>query len=378
MNILHVYKSYYPDTRGGIEETVSQICFNTLRQGVKHRLFTLSPKADPSVLEFTEVDVYRYPLAFEIASCGFSFSALSGFKQLAEWADIVHYHFPWPFGDLLHFLCSVQKKTLITYHSDIIRQQGLLRLYSPLQNLFLSRVSKIIATSPDYLESSFVLKKFKDKIDVIPFGLDENCYLGLLSDKINQEVRSRFGSDYFLFVGVLRYYKGIQYLLDAAKNAPFTVLVAGRGPLEQELKKQADHNGLDNVKFLGYVDDELKMALIHEARGIVFPSCERSEAFGITLLEGAMLGKPLISAEIGTGTTYINRDQETGIVVIPKDVKSLRVAMEKLYNDKECALRMGKGARARFDSLFTGQEMGKKYAQVYHELLSRGPLVPCS
>lgn len=368
MNILHVYRTYFPDTQGGLEETVRQICANTIPYSATHRIFTLSRNPEPAILQLPEAKVYRFPLTFEIASCGFSITGVLGFKKLVAWADLVHYHFPWPYGDLLHFLCYVRKPTLVSYQSDIIRQQGLLQLYSPLQNLFLSSVTKVVTTSPNYLQSSPVLAKLDKEIEIIPNGLDEKGYVAV-SDEKREKVRERFGTDYFLFIGVLRYYKGLHYLLDAARDATFTVLIAGSGPLEQELKEQALRLGLQNVKFLGHVDDDEKIALIHEARAIVFASCERSEAFGITLLEGAMFAKPLITADIGTGTTYINKDGETGLVVAPKDHVSLRAAMEILFSDKDLAMRLGEGARKRFESLFTGQEMGRRYAGVYRDLL---------
>lgn len=368
MNILHVYRTYFPDTQGGLEETVRQICSNTIPYGARHRIFTLSRNPDPAILQLPEAEVYRFPLTFEIASCGFSVTGVYGFKKLVAWADLVHYHFPWPYGDLLHFLCHVRKPTLVSYQSDIIRQQGLLQLYSPLQNLFLSSVTKVVTTSPNYLQSSPVLAKLDKEIEIIPNGLDEKGYVAV-SDEKREKVRERFGADYFLFIGVLRYYKGLNYLLDAARGAAFTVLIAGSGPMEQELKDQTLRLGLQNVQFLGYVEDDEKIALIHEARAIVFPSCERSEAFGITLLEGAMFAKPLITADIGTGTTYINKDGETGLVVAPKDHVSLGAAMETLYSDKSLAMRLGEGARKRFESLFTGQEMGRRYAEVYRDLL---------
>lgn len=369
MKILHVYRTYFPDTQGGLEETVRQICLNTRPFGAQHRIFSLSRNPEPAVLQSPEAEVHRFPLTFEIASCGFSLSGILGFAKLVEWADLVHYHFPWPFADLLHFLCFVRKPTLVSYQSDIVRQQGLLKLYAPLQNLFLSKVTKIIATSPNYMQSSPVLTALGAEIEIIPNGLNETLYA--CSSAKGDEAQKKYGAGYFLFVGVLRYYKGLQYLLDAARDGLFTVLIAGSGPMEQELRGQALRLGLQNVKFLGYVDDEEKLALIHGARAIVFPSCERSEAFGITLLEGAMLGKPLITADIGTGTTYINIDQETGLVVAPKDHISLRAAMEKLSGDQELANRLGAGARKRFESLFTGQEMGRRYAEVYRNLLCK-------
>ena len=98
------------------------------------------------------------------------------FRQLLSWANIVHYHFPWPLADLLHFYGRVKVPTLVTYHSDIVRQQALARLYAPLMNRFLGSVDRIVCTSPNYLETSRVLARFKDGVDIVPIGLDRASY----------------------------------------------------------------------------------------------------------------------------------------------------------------------------------------------------------
>jgi rhamnosyl/mannosyltransferase len=95
----------------------------------------------------------------------------------------------------------------------------------------------------------------------------------------------------------------------------------------------------------------------------------RSEAFGVSLVEGAMIGRPLISAEIGTGTTYVNSHEQSGIVVRPGDVDQLRAAMQRLYANEGLASRLGVGARSRYEALFTGAQMGNSYNAVYQELL---------
>ena len=81
-----------------------------------------------------------------------------------------------------------------------------------------------------------------------------------------------------------------------------------------------------------------------------------------------MFGKPLISCEIGTGTTYVNADGETGIVVPPANAKALREAMLQLDEDDMLADRLGKAARARYERFFTGSLMGECYAQLYKKL----------
>jgi hypothetical protein len=104
---------------------------------------------------------------------------------------------------------------------------------------------------------------------------------------------------------------------------------------------------------------------------VAFPSHLRSEAFGISLLEGAMYGKPMISSEIGTGTTYINIDGETGLVVPPSDPQAFGEAMRTLWDNPELAQAMGKRAEARYWELFTAEQMARSYTALYHELVAR-------
>ena len=365
--VLHVYRTFFPDTQGGLEEVIRQICLNTT--SVETRVFCLSHQiSKPDVVNVDGISVYRVPVTFEVASCGFAFKGLSVFKELLSWADIVNYHFPWPFGDMLYLLYGANKKTVVSYQSDIIRQKWLLKLYRPLKHAFLSRADKIVATSPNYFKTSSVLQKYQDKVEIIPIGLDENNYPRVIEDR-QHYWREEINAPFFLFVGVLRYYKGLHVVIDAAKGADYKVVVVGSGPVEAELKQQAKQQGIDNIVFLGYLGDEDKVALISLCRAIVFPSYLRSEAFGVTLLEGAMHSKPLISVEIGSGMSYINIDNETGLKVLPGCAKAFRIAMDRLYDDEAYALKLGLAARQRFERLFTGVEMGKKYEELYKALM---------
>ena len=365
--VLHVYRTYFPETQGGLEEVIRQICSSTLEYGVDSRVFTLNNNKTKDVIQFEGVDVYRFPITTEIASCGFSTSALKGFKESVAWADLIHYHFPWPFGDLLHLLGKVNKPTLVTYHSDVIRQKWLLKLYRPIKRLFLDKVDAIVATSENYFATSDVLGQYSEKVHVIPIGI--NDHHNAVKQQILQYWQNEVGEGFFLFIGVLRYYKGLHILIDALQNTDCNVVIVGSGPIEKELKEHAQRLKLSNITFLGYVSDEDKFALIKLSLGIVFPSYLRSEAYGVTLVEGALHGKPLISTEIGSGTSYVNSHGVTGLVIPPSNSKSLRIAMETIANDKSLAKEMGKNARKRYEMLFTGNIMGKKYTKLYRELM---------
>jgi len=117
--------------------------------------------------------------------------------------------------------------------------------------------------------------------------------------------------------------------------------------------------------------DTDKVALLTLCYGVVFPSHLRSEAFGISLLEGAMYGKPMISSEIGTGTTFINIENETGLVVPPSDPLALRQAMRYLWEHPEIAAEMGKRAEDRYWNYFTADKMVEEYVKLYRELAGK-------
>ncbi|NHZ37259.1 MULTISPECIES: glycosyltransferase family 4 protein [Massilia] len=370
MRVLHFYKTYFPESVGGVEQVIRQMCVGTGRLGVRNEVLTLTRQKEKRDVEFEGHKVRLLPLDFEISSTGFSVAAFRELARMAEDADVVHYHFPWPFMDLAHFISRIKKPSLVTYHSDIVRQKQLLRLYQPLKHRFLQSVDTIVATSPNYMASSAVLDRYRDKTRVITYGLDKTIYPEPDQARMDKW-RTRIGERFFLFVGVLRYYKGLHILLDAVANTDYPVVIVGAGPIENELKAHAERLGLTHVLFVGALDEADKVALLTLCYALVFPSHLRSEAFGISLLEGAMYGKPMISSEIGTGTTYINIDAETGLVVPPSDPQAFGEAMRKLWDNPELAQAMGKRAEARYWELFTAEQMAKSYTALYHELVAR-------
>jgi rhamnosyl/mannosyltransferase len=375
MRVLHFYKTYYPDSVGGIEQVIRQLCVGTGRLGVTNTVLSLSREQNLVPIAFEGHTVHRVPLDFELASNACSVASLGALARLAREADVVHYHFPWPFMDLAHFLARVKKPTVVSYHSDIVRQKKLLRLYQPLKQRFLRSVDAIVAASPDYMESSPVLGRYRDKTRVITYGLDRDTYPQPDAACLARW-RARFGPKFFLFVGVLRYYKGLHVLLEAVAGTDYPVVIVGAGPEEARLKAQALSLGLNNVHFVGAVGEEDKVALLTLCYALAFPSHLRSEAFGISLLEGAMYGKPMISCDIGSGTTYINIDGETGLVTPPADAQALRAAMRTLWDNPEMAREMGARAAQRFEKVFTSEQMAASYAALYREVVARRAATP--
>lgn len=368
MRVLHFFKTYLPDTTGGIEQVIFQLCEGTRPLGVDAEVLTLSRHPEPRQIEVGSHRVTRARENLNLASTGFSAQAFGVFREMAREADLVHFHFPWPVMDLVHFASRHGRPTVLSYHSDIVKQKTLLHLYRPLMRRFLASVDRILVASPNYLQSSEALREFRDKTEVIPYGLDVDAYPAPSAERLAYW-RERCGEGFFLFVGVLRYYKGLHDLLDALAGSDFPLMIVGSGPMEAELKAQATRLQLRNVQFLGRLDDADKMCLLHLSLALVFPSHLRSEAFGISLLEAAMCGKPMVSCEIGTGTTFVNLDGETGYAVPPGDPLALRAALTRLRMEPERTAELGRNARRRFETLFRAERMCAETVRVYRELL---------
>lgn len=370
MRVLHFYRTYLPDTVGGVEQVIHQICLGSHRSGIECDVLTLCEHPEPTMIQLEGHRVFRAKSDFRIASTDFSLSVFKPFRELAAKADVLHYHFPWPFMDVVHFASGIKKPSVVTYHSDIIRQRALLTVYRPLMHRFLSSVTQIVATSPNYFETSDVLKQFRDKVSVIPIGLNRESY-PVADEALKQHWRERVGERFFLFVGMMRYYKGLHILLEAASMQPYPIIIVGAGPMEESLKQHAAQLNLSNVQFLGRISELDKTALLELCSAIVFPSHLRSEAFGVSLLEGAMYGKPLISSEIGTGTSYININEETGYVVPPSNPVALCNAMRHLWEHPQHAEKLGQQAQARYQRLFTADKMCQSYAELYQLAIQR-------
>lgn len=367
MKVLFVYKSYYPETRGGVEECIHALCLGLARLGVECEVAVCSANPDAPVPEFP-YPVYRFKTTFEAASCPISIDFLKNFKTLADEFDIIHYHFPWPFGDLLQLLSMSKKPYVVSYQSDIVRQKYLKILYEPIMYRFLNGAKAIIAASPPYMKSSPVLQRYRDKTICIPIGTELSLYPAVTTE-ILQKWKARVGEDFVLFIGVLRYYKGLDFLLEAAKDIKTTIVIAGKGPEKEHLESMAKNLNLDHVKFVGFVTDEDKVALLTLCRMVVAPAHLRSEAFCISLLEGLLFNKPLVSTELTTGTSFVNTHHKTGIVVPPADGPALGEAINTLLQDQTAYDTYKANTQTHYLEHFTLDNMAKDTLACYQKAM---------
>jgi glycosyltransferase involved in cell wall biosynthesis len=365
VKILHVYKDYYP-VLGGIENHVKLLAENQVVAGHDVTVLVTNPTIRTSMETLNGVRVIKAARLATVASTPLSLSL--PWHLARQRPDITHLHFPYPVGEMAQYLCGHSRHTIVTYHSDVVRQATILRFYTPFMRRMLASVDRIIATTPRYLESSATLQAFRDKCCVIPFGIDRRRFLQA-SSTAGDALRVRYGGGpLLLFVGLLRYYKGLQYLLDAMPQIPARLLIVGEGPMGDSLRTQARELELDDkVVFVGRVSDEDLPIYYRAADLFVLPASERAEAYGLVQLEAMSSGLPVVCTELGTGTSYVNRHGESGLVVPPRDPGALAQAINVLLADEALRHRLGQGALQRSE-MFSLERMLADIQGVYKEV----------
>lgn len=403
MRILHVYKDYYP-VLGGIENHVRLLAEAQAQRGLDVTVLVTGLSPRTTITEMGGVRVVRAGRLAHVASTPLSLSFFLQMRRLRT--DIAHLHFPYPPGELANLLFRPGRRTVITYHSDVIRQQGILRLYRPLLYRVLRQADRIIASSRRYVETSAYLRAVAGKCTVIPYGIDPTPFLQP-NDRV-QAISVRLQTEFeqnptpadqhviegsnlaashilptsgairhqarpsILFVGRLRYYKGLEYLLEAMRDVEAALWVIGVGPMAAKWQELVRNWGLhERVHFLGEVSDDELPAYYQAADVFVLPASHRSEAFGVVQLEAMAAGKPVVSTELGTGTSFVNQDGVTGFVVSPCDAGALARAVNRLLADPELRQTMGERGRQRVLEYFSVDRMVYDIIDVYKSVLGQ-------
>ncbi|HEY3381845.1 MAG TPA: glycosyltransferase [Vicinamibacterales bacterium] len=373
MRILHLYKDYWP-LLGGIENHIRVLAEAQAHRGHEVTVLAANRGWRTRVQDVNGVRVILAARFGTIASTPISPSLYTWLARLE--ADVVHLHFPHPPGEVARLLIGGAGATVITYHSDIVRQRRLLLAYEPLLRRVLLRADRILVTSPAYAGTSPYLQEFRDKCTVVPLGIELERFE---QDRIYSLAagRARWGlprdRPVIVFVGRFRYYKGLDYLLRALPLVPDVhVLLVGGGPLLDHLRGITRRLGVtDRVVFTGEVDDSELPACYQVGDVFVLPSHTRAEAFGTSIVEAMAAGLPVISTEIGTGTSWVNQSGLTGLVVPPCDPAALAAAIKSLVDDPGRRSTMGQAGRSRANHLFGASTMVDAVEQVYKEVLGK-------
>jgi rhamnosyl/mannosyltransferase len=291
--------------------------------------------------------------------------------------DLVHLQFPAdPMAHLATELLPRRVKRVISWHSDIIRQQRLLALYRPFLDHLVRRADAIIAATPAHISSSQQLGAVADRsrLHVVPYGFDLSRFRQ--RPPLADELRRRYRAPFLLFaLGRHVYYKGFEFLIRAVAQMPeAAVMLGGQGPLTGDLQRVAcDCGAGERVHFLGRIPEAELPAYYHASDIFCLSSVEPAEGFGIVQIEAMASGKPVVCCELGNGVTWVNQDGVTGLAVPPGDPQALAAAFQRLRSDPELRARMGEAGRARAFSVFTLEAMARGTLEVYRSVLAARP-----
>jgi rhamnosyl/mannosyltransferase len=279
-------------------------------------------------------------------------------------ADILHLHHPNPLADISYLFSKPQGRLVITYHSDIINKQWASRLLAPLLFRVLDLADVIVATSPQYVDSSSILARYQSKIRIIPLGCEPFDYNRVRPGKIQTRAEPQY-----LFLGRLVPYKGLAVLLLALRQAPGRLWIAGTGPLKETLEKHIASESLNGrVELLGDISEDEKWQRLAACDALILPSITRAEAFGIVLLEAMAVGHPVVVSDLPTGVRMIVEDGVNGYRFPPGDAKALAAILHKLAADPASAKKMGESGRKILQERFTPDLMVDRYLRLYQDL----------
>lgn len=282
--------------------------------------------------------------------------------------DVIHIHHPDPMACFALYVSGYKGKVVLHWHSDIVRQRELLRLYRPLQDWLIKRADVIVGTTPVYLQHSPFLSDVQDKAVCVPIGIQELP----VQQKHAADIRLRYQGKKIIFsLGRLIAYKGFRYLIEAAKylGDGYVILIGGSGPLKASLEKQiADEALHEKVVLLGFLPGEVLPAYYQACDLFCLSSISKTEAFGIVQLEAMSCGKPVVATDIpGSGVPWVNAHQVSGLNVPPKDARALAEAIRSILEDETVCRKYAAGARARYLAQFTEGQMIEKCLKIYSD-----------
>src|SRR5215217_3654297 len=225
LRVLQVGK-FYPPHKGGMESHLHALC-GQLRGRVDVEVLVSSDDRGTTEEVLDSVKVTRAGTLFDFAAAPVSPESVRRIRESR--ADIVHIHWPHPTALLAYLASGHAGRLVVTYHSDVVRQKVLAKLFWPVLRRALDRAAAVVVASPNYVESSPVLQKLRAKCRVIPFGVPLEEFDRFDPAEVAR-IRARFGPRIVLGVGRLIYYKGFEHLVRAMKGVDARLLVVGEGP----------------------------------------------------------------------------------------------------------------------------------------------------
>lgn len=285
--------------------------------------------------------------------------------------DVLHFHLP--NTSAFWALASARARKIpwvIHWHADVVesaldrRLAFAYLLYRPFEQAMLKNAQVIIATSPPYLNTSPALRDWLAKCQVIPLGLAKPA---ANPPQTASAIAWQPALLRVLAIGRLTYYKGFDTLIRAIAQVPFAqAILVGEGDQRSQLQSILIASGAtDRITLAGSLPDDQMQALQDSCDVFCLPSLERTEAFGVVLLEAMQRGKAIIASAIpGSGVGWVVEHEKSGLLFTPGDVNSL-AACFKAINDAQMRLQLGQAGRSRFEQHFSIGQVAANLNNIY-------------
>lgn len=378
MRILHVGK-YYAPQRGGIERYTQALAEACVSEGDAVAALVHQPpgcwrgaRETLAGVEVRRVGCIAAPV-YTPLSPAFPFELARALREFRP--DLLHLHFPNPscFAALAN-PAARRLPWIVHWHADVPpdspdwRLRTFYRAYRPFEQATLRRAQAIIATSQPYLDASAALCAWHGKTHVVPLGVDAAV------TGTRDPARWPAGDGLrLLAVGRLGHYKGFDVLIDTlALRARDRLLLVGDGECADELRERVRLRGVEErVRFTGEIDDARLASAYASADVFVLPSLDRSEAFGLVLLEAMRAALPVVASAIpGSGVGSVVANGETGWLAPPGDAGALAASLDKL-DDEAARARFGRLGRERWQNLFTLERSVWETRRIYGAVLGK-------
>lgn len=384
MRVLHIGK-YYPPYAGGMENFLGDLLPALQRVGWRVAALVHGQGCEVATGEEEQsgIDLLRrVPSYGQLLYAPLSPDFGRQLERIvAEFQpDLLHFHLPnvSAFWGLLSARCK-QIPWLVHWHADVVpsrldpRLAVAYWLYRPWEQALLARAAAILVTSPPYLATSRPLAPWRAKCQVVPLGLDP----GRMTAIADGAAEEWSGGSWFrlLAVGRLAYYKGHEVLIEAAARLPgVEVVIVGGGGRAAKLQKLITSLGAgDRIKLAGTLPDAKLHALLASADALCLPSLERTEAFGLVLLEAMWYAKPVLATTVaGAGMSWVVEDGRTGFLTPPGDVAALAAAISRLATERAAAVACGRAGRQKVSQHFQIQTVATGITAIYRRLLVPG------
>ncbi len=375
MKILQLGK-FYP-IKGGVEKVMYDLLIGLSQRSITCDMLCASSEILSTNNQITPnkfSEIFVEPSINEIAKTKISPALISKLRKICSNYDIIHLHHPDPMSALALFLSGYRGKVILHWHSDILAQKVLLRFYKPLQTWILKRADLILTTSPNYLEQSKYLTKYKKKSDILPIGISDisKDYNVGKSEHIKQQYKDK---KIIFSLGRLVTYKGFEYLINAAEYLPedYVILIGGEGPLKQHLQDIINQKQLNSkVCLLGYLDDVDVFSYYKACDLYCLSSIEKTEAFAIVQIEAMSFSKPIVATEIfGSGVSWVNKNGYSGINVPPKNSQKLSLAIIEILQNKDRYDKYCNNARQRYLEFFNIKSMIDNVLVLYNSIFDK-------